>query len=119
MTMTSEDVIHAFSVPAFRTKRDVVPGRYTTMWFEANKLGEYHLFCAEYCGTQHSTMIGKVVVMEPEDYQNWLSGGIGGELVKKFAFSVIPFNWVDLLSIYNCSISIKLNKASVFNSIII
>lgn len=79
MTMTSEDVIHAFSVPAFRTKRDVVPGRYTTMWFEANKLGEYHLFCAEYCGTQHSTMIGKVVVMEPEDYQNWLSGGVGGE----------------------------------------
>ena len=79
MTMTSEDVIHAFSVPAFRTKRDVVPGRYTTMWFEATKLGEYHLFCAEYCGTQHSTMIGKVVVMEPDDYQNWLSGGVGGE----------------------------------------
>ena len=79
MTMTSEDVIHAFSVPAFRTKRDVVPGRYTTMWFEATKLGEYHLFCAEYCGTQHSTMVGKVVVMEPDAYQNWLSGGVGGE----------------------------------------
>ncbi len=79
MTLTSEDVIHAFSVPAFRTKRDVVPGRYTTMWFEATKLGEYHLFCAEYCGTQHSTMVGKVVVMEPDAYQNWLSGGVGGE----------------------------------------
>jgi len=79
LTMASEDVIHSFYIPAFRTKKDVVPGRYTTLWFEANKLGEYHLFCAEYCGTQHSTMIGKVTVMEPDAYQNWLSGGIGGE----------------------------------------
>ena len=79
LTMTSEDVIHAFSVPAFRTKRDVVPGRYNTMWFEANKTGEYRLFCAEYCGTQHSKMTGTVIVMEPEDFQAWLGGEAGGE----------------------------------------
>ena len=79
LTMASEDVIHSFYIPAFRTKKDVVPGRYTTLWFEATKVGEYHLFCAEYCGTQHSTMIGKVTVMEQEDYQQWLSGGVSGE----------------------------------------
>jgi cytochrome c oxidase subunit 2 len=73
LTMTSEDVIHSFFVPAFRMKADVVPGRYNTAWFEATKLGEYHLFCAEYCGTEHSGMIGRVVVMEPADYQAWLS----------------------------------------------
>ncbi len=75
LTMTSEDVIHSFYVPAFRIKADAVPGRYTTTWFEATKVGTYHLFCAEYCGTQHSGMIGHVVVMEPADYQTWLSGG--------------------------------------------
>ena len=79
LTLASEDVIHSFFIPAFRVKRDVVPGRYTTMWFEATKTGEYHLFCAEYCGTQHSTMIGRVFVMEEEDYQNWLGGDTGGE----------------------------------------
>ena len=77
LPMASEDVIHSFFIPAFRVKRDALPGRYTTMWFEATKLGEYHLFCAEFCGTQHSTMIGKVIVMEQEDYQNWLMGGGG------------------------------------------
>ena len=77
LTMASEDVIHSFFIPAFRTKKDVVPGRYTTMWFEASQLGEFHLFCAEYCGTQHSAMIGKVTVMEQVDYQNWLDGGTG------------------------------------------
>jgi cytochrome c oxidase subunit 2 len=75
LTMTSEDVIHSFFVPAFRTKQDVLPGRYTTTWFEATKPGKYHLFCAEYCGTKHSGMIGWVYVMEPQDYQAWLSGG--------------------------------------------
>jgi cytochrome c oxidase subunit 2 len=75
LTMTSEDVIHAYYIPAFRTKADVVPGRYTTIWFETTKTGTYHLFCAEYCGTQHSGMIGSVVVMEPAAYQAWLSGG--------------------------------------------
>ena len=80
LTLTSEDVIHSFFIPAFRTKKDAVPGRYNTMWFEATKVGEYHLFCAEYCGTQHSGMIGKVIVMEPKDYQRWLSStAAGGE----------------------------------------
>jgi cytochrome c oxidase subunit II len=75
ITMTSEDVIHSFFVPAFRTKQDVVPGRYTTTWFEPTKAGKYHLFCAEYCGTNHSRMGGWIYVMEPQDYQAWLSGG--------------------------------------------
>jgi cytochrome c oxidase subunit II len=74
LTMTSEDVIHAYFIPAFRTKTDVVPGRYTTSWFIPTKVGTYNLFCAEYCGTQHSGMIGKVHVMEYSDYQNWLRG---------------------------------------------
>ncbi|HEX7879419.1 MAG TPA: cytochrome c oxidase subunit II, partial [Candidatus Eisenbacteria bacterium] len=69
LTLTSEDVIHSFYVPAFRIKQDAVPGRYTTTWFEATKVGSYHLFCAEYCGTVHSGMIGTVVVMDPADYQ--------------------------------------------------
>lgn len=73
LTMTSEDVIHSFYVPAFRIKADVVPGRYNTLWFEPTKVGTYHLFCAEYCGTEHSLMIGSVVVMEPSDFQAWLS----------------------------------------------
>ena len=75
MIMSSQDVIHSFFVPAFRIKTDVLPGRYTTTWFHATKLGTYHLFCAEYCGTQHSGMIGEVVVMDPSAYQAWLSGG--------------------------------------------
>jgi len=80
LTMTSEDVIHSFFVPAFRTKADVLPGRYTTTWFQATKPGDYHLFCAQYCGTKHSGMIGWVHVMEPQDYQAWLSGGTAGSL---------------------------------------
>jgi cytochrome c oxidase subunit 2 len=79
LVMTSEDVIHSFYVPAFRTKMDVLPGRYTTAWFEATKTGEYHLFCAEYCGNEHSRMIGKVIVMEPVAYEGWLSGAVSGE----------------------------------------
>jgi cytochrome c oxidase subunit II len=75
MIMTSQDVIHSFYVPAFRIKQDVLPGRYTTAWFHATKPGTYHLFCAEYCGTMHSGMIGDIVVMEPAQYQTWLSGG--------------------------------------------
>ena len=74
LIMTSEDVIHSFFVPAFRVKQDVVPGRYTYMWFTPTKAGDYHLFCAQYCGTQHSRMIGWVHVMEPEEYEKWLSG---------------------------------------------
>jgi cytochrome c oxidase subunit 2 len=72
--MISQDVIHSMFVPAFRVKQDVLPGRYTTLWFEATEVGEYHLFCAEYCGTKHSMMRGKVVVMTARDYQDWLSG---------------------------------------------
>jgi len=75
LIMTSEDVIHDVFVPAFRVKADVLPGRYTHIWFQATKAGRYHLFCAEYCGTRHSGMIGSVIVMEPDDYQAWLSGG--------------------------------------------
>jgi cytochrome c oxidase subunit 2 len=72
--MISQDVIHSMFVPAFRVKQDVLPGRYTSLWFEATEVGEYHLFCAEYCGTKHSMMRGKVVVMTARDYQDWLSG---------------------------------------------
>jgi cytochrome c oxidase subunit 2 len=78
LTMTSEDVIHDFSVPAFRIKRDVLPGRYSYLGFEATKPGEYHLFCAEYCGTDHAKMGGTVYVMEPADYQAWLGGSTPG-----------------------------------------
>jgi cytochrome c oxidase subunit 2 len=79
LNMISEDVIHSMYVPAFRVKQDVLPGRYTTLWFEATRLGEYHLFCAEYCGAKHSEMKGKVVVMEPSEYEAWLSGATAGE----------------------------------------
>jgi cytochrome c oxidase subunit II len=65
-------------VPAFRIKTDVVPGRYMTVWFEATKAGAFRLFCAEYCGTLHSGMLGRIVVMQPRDYQNWLGGQAGG-----------------------------------------
>jgi cytochrome c oxidase subunit 2 len=75
LTLTSEDVIHSFYIPAFRIKKDAVPGRYTAEWFRATKPGRYHLFCAEYCGTKHSGMIGEVVVMEPAAFQEWLAGG--------------------------------------------
>ncbi|GIW40241.1 MAG: cytochrome c oxidase subunit 2 [Candidatus Binatia bacterium] len=74
LTMTSEDVIHSFYVPAFRLKNDVLPGRYTTLWFEATRTGTYHLFCAEYCGTEHSRMVGRVVVLEPDEFERWLEG---------------------------------------------
>ena len=74
LTLASQDVIHSFFIPAFRIKQDAVPGQYRTMWFEATKPGEYHLFCAEYCGTNHSRMIGRIVVMEDIDYQQWLGG---------------------------------------------
>jgi cytochrome c oxidase subunit 2 len=78
LTMISEDVIHSFFVPAFRMKQDVLPARYMTIWFKATKAGKYHLFCAEYCGTKHSGMIGWVYAMEPQNYQLWLQQG-GGE----------------------------------------
>ena len=79
LTMTTEDVIHDFSVPAFRTKADVVPGRYSYIWFNATKPGKYHLFCQEYCGLNHSGMGGWVYVMEQRDFDNWLSGNASGQ----------------------------------------
>lgn len=78
LTLASQDVIHSFFLPAFRIKQDVVPGRYTTLWFNAKKPGTFHLFCSEYCGTHHSAMIGRVVVMEPAAYQQWLMQGQPG-----------------------------------------
>ena len=74
LIMATEDVIHDLFVPAFRIKTDVVPGKYTSEWFEATKPGRYHFFCAEYCGMNHSGMGGWVVVMEPTEFDNWLSG---------------------------------------------
>jgi cytochrome c oxidase subunit 2 len=80
LIMTSQDVIHSFFVPAFRIKQDVVPGRYTVTWFRATKAGRYHLFCTQYCGTQHSGMIGDIVVQEPAEYEAWMNGGSTGPL---------------------------------------
>jgi cytochrome c oxidase subunit 2 len=78
LLMTSEDVIHSLYVPEFRIKQDVLPGRYTTIWFQATKAGEYRLLCAEYCGTDHAVMGGRVIAMEPADYQTWLSRAAAG-----------------------------------------
>jgi len=75
LTMGSEDVLHSFYIPSFRVKADVIPGRYNVLWFTATQPGKYHLFCAEYCGTKHSGMIGWVYAMEPTDFQAWLAGG--------------------------------------------
>jgi len=80
LIMTSQDVIHSFYIPAFRMKQDVLPGRYTVEWFRATKPGVYHLFCAEYCGTQHSGMVGDIVVQEPAQYEAWMNGGSTGPL---------------------------------------
>ena len=73
LVLNSEDVIHSFYVPSFRVKQDVVPGRYTTLWFNAEKLGEFHVFCAEYCGTSHSGMITRLKVVSQEDFDKWLT----------------------------------------------
>jgi len=80
LIMTSQDVIHSFFIPAFRIKQDVLPGRYTVEWFHATRPGVYHLFCAEYCGTQHSGMVGDIVVLEPAQYEAWMSSGASGPL---------------------------------------
>jgi cytochrome c oxidase subunit 2 len=78
LTMISQDVFHSFSVPDFRVKREVIPGRYTTVWFEATTPGVYHIFCTQYCGTKHSGMIGEVTVLTPEDYQRWTQSSTSG-----------------------------------------
>jgi cytochrome c oxidase subunit 2 len=79
LIMTSEDVIHDFFVPAFRVKRDVLPGQYETMWFRPDRIGTYHLFCSQFCGTDHSNMVGEVVVMSARGYAGWLTTSGGGQ----------------------------------------
>jgi cytochrome c oxidase subunit 2 len=78
LTMISMDVFHSFSVPDFRVKREVIPGRYSTVWFQATTPGVYHIFCTQYCGTKHSGMIGEVTAMTPEDYQKWTEESTSG-----------------------------------------
>jgi cytochrome c oxidase subunit 2 len=78
LTMISQDVFHSFSVPDFRIKREVIPGRYSTVWFEATTPGKYHIFCTQYCGTNHAQMIGEVTAMYPEDFQKWLQESTSG-----------------------------------------
>jgi cytochrome c oxidase subunit II len=78
LTLISQDVFHSFSIPAFRVKREAIPGRYTSVWFEPTVPGTYHLFCTQYCGTEHSHMIGDVVVLTPEDYKKWLASSTSG-----------------------------------------
>ena len=91
LNMISQDVIHSFYIPSFRVKQDVLPGYYSSLWFEATKPGRYHLFCAEYCGTNHSQMLGTIVVTTPEEYSNWLAQTstesaevAGGHLFERF-----------------------------------
>jgi cytochrome c oxidase subunit 2 len=78
LTMISQDVFHSFSIPDFRIKREVIPGRYSTVWFQPTQVGVYHIFCTQYCGTQHSGMIGQVTVLAPEDYKKWLQQSNSG-----------------------------------------
>jgi cytochrome c oxidase subunit 2 len=79
LTLISQDVFHSFSIPAFRVKREVIPGRYTSVWFQPTQVGTYHLFCSQYCGTDHSQMIGSIYVMKPEDYRAWLQASTSGQ----------------------------------------
>jgi cytochrome c oxidase subunit 2 len=78
LTMISQDVFHSFSIPDFRVKREVIPGRYSTVWFQATEAGTYHLFCTQYCGTAHSAMIGSIVALTPEDYTKWTEQSTSG-----------------------------------------
>src|SRR5579871_921478 len=78
LTMISQDVFHSFSIPDFRVKREVIPGRYSTVWFQATTPGTYHIFCTQYCGTNHSAMIGEAVALTPDDYKKWLAGSTSG-----------------------------------------
>jgi cytochrome c oxidase subunit 2 len=83
LTMTSKDVIHSFFVPDFRVHMDVIPGRYTTAWFQATRTGTFRLFCSQYCGTNHSLMIGQVVVMEPDAFERWLESKADNSMAAK------------------------------------
>jgi len=84
LTLISQDVFHSFSIPAFRVKREAIPGRYTTVWFQATTPGTYHLFCTQYCGTNHSAMVGDIVVLTPEDYKKWLAGSTSGASLAQY-----------------------------------
>ncbi len=88
VTMTSQDVIHSFFIPAFRIKQDVLPGRYTRLWFTATQLGEFPLFCSEYCGSEHSQMTGRVIVMTPADYGRWLASGQAQPSMAQYGFAL-------------------------------
>ena len=88
LTMTSQDAIHSFFVPAFRIKQDVLPGRYTRLWFTATQLGEFPLLCSEYCGSQHSEMTGRIVVMTPADYGRWLASGAAQPSMAQYGFAL-------------------------------
>lgn len=92
LTMTSEDVIHDFFIPAFRLKKDVLPGRYTSLWFQATKTGTFHLFCGQYCGAFHAGMIGSIIVQEPEEYERWLAGGAPGESMEQAGAKLFQAN---------------------------
>lgn len=87
LVLTAQDAIHSFYVPAFRLKQDVLPGRYTSLWFTATQLGEFHLFCAEYCGSEHSQMIGRIVVMPPAEYARWVSAGDAEPSLAQYGFA--------------------------------
>jgi len=78
LTMISMDVFHSFAIPDFRVKREVIPGRYSTVWFQATEPGTYHIFCTQYCGTKHSGMIGEITVMKPEEYEKWTQDSTSG-----------------------------------------
>ena len=88
LLMTSQDAIHSFFVPAFRLKQDVVPGRYTSLWFTATQLGEFRLFCAEYCGSEHSQMVGRVIVMPPAEFARWLDAGTASPSLSQYGFAL-------------------------------
>ncbi|CAM5783960.1 cytochrome c oxidase subunit II [Rhizobacter fulvus] len=88
LKMTSQDAIHSFFVPAFRLKQDVLPGRYTALWFTPTQAGEFRLFCAEYCGTEHSQMLGRIVVMPPDEYSRWLAAGPAEPSLAQYGFAL-------------------------------
>ena len=94
LTLTSQDVIHSFYLPALRVKQDAVPGEYRTLWFKATRPGTYHLFCAEYCGTNHSKMIGRIIVMPESEYQAWLAGENGTQPVEAGAKLFVEYDCI-------------------------
>jgi cytochrome c oxidase subunit 2 len=109
LTMISQDVIHAFYVPAFRVQMHVVPGRYTQLWFTPTKVGQYHLFCGMFCGTQHSEMGGTVVVMEPKDFQNWLANS--GESVAPMTMAQAGQKIYNRFGCNNCHANVSTPRA--------